>query len=79
MNAILLINVLEAWCTNDVMSQSGREPSLGSAYITLYLGPMTYPLNFGDDPDCDPDAGPGFLSLNSAEVFSLSLTYSLTV
>ena len=50
MNAILQ---MEACCTSGVMSQSGNEPSLGSAYITVYLGPMTYPGNYGDDPDYD--------------------------
>ena len=45
------------------MSQSRNKPSLGSAYIILYLDPMTYPLHFGDDPDYDPDAGSGMRPL----------------
>ena len=48
MNAILQ---MEVCCTNGVMSQSENEPSLGSAYIIVYLRPMTYPGNYGDDPD----------------------------
>ena len=39
-------------------------------HIILYLGPMTYPLNSGDDPDYDLDAGPGLSSFMLVEVCS---------
>ena len=68
MNAILELYVFEASCTHGVMSQSGNAPSIGSAYIISYIGSMAYPVNFEDNPDYDPDAGPGLQSLISAKV-----------
>ena len=38
---------------------------------------MSSPLHFEDDPDNDPDAGPGFRSLKAGEVPSSSSNYCL--
>ena len=64
--------VLEAWCTNVVMLK--REHA--SYRQCLYLEPMTYPFNFGDDPDYDSDLGPVLRWLISEELCSIWLTDS---
>ena len=40
-------------------------------FFILYLGLMTYPLNFRNDLDYDPDAEPGLRSFISAKICSL--------
>ena len=49
--------------TNGVILQGGSDISLGSTYILLYLGKMTYPSHFWD-------AEPGLWSLFLATAYS---------